>query len=121
MTINKPQDEGRLAEQHYDKAYDHYFQGNWGAAKYHVKEAIDLNPGDPRFRLLLAQTFCALDCLSEAAAELRILRNQEPANAGAKSLEMLLKAKISKRDQTLKREAESHDLAGFIKALFKNS
>ena len=121
MTINKPQDEEKLAEQQYDEAYDYYYQGNWEAAEYHVKEAVDLKPGDPRYRLLLAQTFCALECLSEAAAELRILRNQDPANAGAKSLEMLLKSKIHKRDETLKREAESHSLAGFLKALFKNS
>jgi len=121
MTINKPQDQDKVAENHYDEAYEFYFQGNWEAAEHHIREAVDIKPGEPRYRLLMAQTFCALDCLKEAAAELNILRNQDPGNAGAKSLELLLKAKLQKRDEARRREESSHGVSGFFRTLFKHS
>src|SRR4029453_5033296 len=81
----------KWAEQQYDIAYEHYFSGSWAAAQHHAKAAVEACPFQPTYRLLLAQIYCAQNRLNLAWSELLILKQQDPNNAGAKSLTILLK------------------------------
>lgn len=84
----------KWAEKEYDEAYDCYFSGEWQKAERHIREAIQVNAFEPKYRLLSAQIYCARGWLSMAFSELHILKTQDPENAGARSLELLLKAKL---------------------------
>lgn len=93
----------KWAAHQYDVAYDQYLSGNWAAAEKHARAAVDANPFEPQYRLLLAQTCCARNKLSVAWSELLILKRQDPHNAGAKSLEALLRRKIDESDSGRRR------------------
>ncbi len=104
----------KWAEQQYDTAYEHYFTGNWAAAQNHAKAAVEASPFQPHYRLLLAQIYCARDRLNLAWSELLILKQQDPDNAGAKSLTILLKRKMDESESGRRKAVKS---GGFINAL----
>jgi predicted Zn-dependent protease len=104
----------KWAEQEYDTAYENYFAGDWAAAEAHAKAAVDACPSQAHYRLLLAQSYCAMNRLNLAWSELLILKQQDPKNAGAKSLEHLLQRKMDDSGAQRK-NAKTH--RSFIEAL----
>ncbi|HEY9871272.1 MAG TPA: hypothetical protein V6D08_19080 [Candidatus Obscuribacterales bacterium] len=110
----------KWAAHQYDVAYDHYLSGNWAGAEKHARAAVDANPFEPQYRLLLAQVYCARNKLSVAWSELLILKRQDPHNAGAKSLEALLRRKIEESDSGRRRALRrSGGIFGALAALFR--
>ena len=109
----------KWAEQQYDTAYEHYFTGNWAAAQSHAKAAVDACPFQPHYRLLLAQIYCARDRLNLAWSELLILKQQDPDNAGAKSLTILLKRKMEEGDEKRKATKSGSGFMSALASLFK--
>jgi predicted Zn-dependent protease len=110
---------GKWAEQQYDMAYDHYFSGNWAEAQNHAKAAVEACPFQPTYRLLLAQIYCARDRLNLAWSELLILKQQDPENAGAKSLTILLKRKMDESDSERRKGSKGSGFMNALTALFK--
>lgn len=89
--------DAKWADRQYELAYDKYFEGDWLGAESHLRDAIEISPFDSRYRLLLAQVYCARGWLSMSYAELEGLKNLDPDNSGAKSLDQLLRAKMQER------------------------
>ena len=89
--------DSKWADQQYELAYDKYFEGDWLAAEQSLRHAIEISPFESRYRLLLAQVYCARGWLSMSFSELEGLRNLDPDNHGAKSLETLLRNKMRER------------------------
>lgn len=85
------------AERQYETAYDFYFAGDWLSAERNLRDAIEVSPFESRYRLLLAQVYCARGWLSMSYSELESLKNLDPDNNGARSLENLLKTKMRER------------------------
>lgn len=92
--------DSKWADRQYELAYDYYFGGDWLSAEQLLREAIEVSPFDSRYRLLLAQVYCARGWLSMSFSELESLKNLEPDNSGAKSLEQHLKNKMRERNAT---------------------
>src|SRR5262245_42227253 len=86
--------DSKWADRQYELAYDKYFEGDWLAAEQSLRDAIEVSPFDSRYRLLLAQVYCARGWLSMSFSELESLKNLDPGNNGAKSLELLLRNKM---------------------------
>jgi hypothetical protein len=101
-----PEKDEKWAETEYDLAYDYYFKGDWQHAERHIRDAIQVNAFEPKYRLLSAQIYCARGWLSMAFSELHILKMQDPENGGARSLELLLKAKLKDKSFEPRRRVE---------------
>lgn len=97
-------DTDKWAEQQYDLAYEYYFQGDWQAAENCVVSALRANPLDSRFRLLLAQVYCARGWLDMSLSELKLLQSQDPNNPGGRSLAALLKTKMTQQQLSIARK-----------------
>ncbi len=93
----------KWADRQYELAYDCYFEGNWLGAEQHLRDAIEVSPFDSRYRLLLAQVYCARGWLTMSFSELESLKNLDPDNHGAKSLEQLLRSKMQNREPATRR------------------
>lgn len=90
--------DSKWADRQYELAYDKYFAGDWLSSEQYLRDAIEVSPFDSRYRLLLAQVYCARGWLSMSFSELESLKNLDPDNNGAKSLEHLLRNKMKERD-----------------------
>jgi tetratricopeptide (TPR) repeat protein len=90
--------DAKWADRQYELAYDYYFGGDWLSAEQLLREAIEVSPFDSRYRLLLAQVYCARGWLSMSFSELESLKNLDPDNSGAKSLEQHLRNKMRERN-----------------------
>lgn len=107
--------DAKWADRQYELAYDYYFGGDWLSAEQLLREAIEVSPFDSRYRLLLAQVYCARGWLSMSFSELESLKNLEPDNSGAKSLEQHLKNKMRERNATpRKRNARARGWRSFL-------
>ncbi len=107
--------DAKWADRQYELAYDYYFGGDWLSAEQLLREAIEVSPFDSRYRLLLAQVYCARGWLSMSFSELESLKNLEPDNSSAKSLEQHLKNKMRERNATpRKRNARARGWRSFL-------
>ncbi|GEM_PF-2891939 len=98
----------KWAEQQYERAYDYYFAGDWLSAERCLRDAIEVSAFEGRYRLLLAQVYCARGWLNMSYSELECLRNIDPDNAGIHSLEQLLKAKLKQRGEVGRKKRSGH-------------
>ncbi len=106
-----PVKDRKWAEREYDAAYECYFRGDWLTAEGHIRRALEVVENSPQYHLLAAQIYSARGWLSMALSELHSLKELDPHNPGAKSLELLLKSKLS--EKSLKNSKSNKRITGW--------